>query len=67
LYPRFFPFTIDLETYKDDNDNSVVYCGAALAGSKDNMYVIYGENPNKIIFDLFNTIFSGEMKKKTKK
>lgn len=57
---------IDLETYLDENGNSVVYSAACVVGSEDKCYVEYGDNPDEIIYNLFNSIFEGSKNLKEK-
>jgi hypothetical protein len=55
--------TIDLETYLDENGNSVVYSAASVIDGIENTHVEYGNNPDEIIYNLFNYIFNMERNK----
>jgi len=55
--------TIDLETYLDENGNSVVYSAAAVIDGVDNHHAEYGNNQDEIIYNLFNHILNNEKNK----
>jgi DNA polymerase elongation subunit (family B) len=54
---------IDLESYLDENGNSVIYSGAAVIDGVDNQHVEYGNNQDEILYNLFNHILNNENNK----
>src|SRR6266849_10501108 len=58
---------LDLETYLDQDGNSVVYSAAVIIDGIDNKHAEYGNNQDEILYNLFNHIFNIEKDKKKNK